>query len=267
MYKFSLLTLNTFGLPFILTWWRMLGLAHELTRLAPTIICLQEVQQKVYVPIFRRGLHDYPYLVLKGRGMMPKGGLLTASRCQIICARFYPFPNRGRWWGIGFFDWLLQKGFLLVELEVDGRKVIVINTHLHANYSGDWRPENWMARIQHEQVLYLTEFARILPKDALILMCGDFNFPRSTYLYDEFIEQSEFVDPLLNDPRPTYRPLPLFAANWDIPIDYIFYRPPDLVDLSVSSDVIQVEKSSAQNRLNRFLTDHRALMMHIDWEK
>ncbi len=267
MYKFSLLTLNTFGLPFIRTWWRMLGLAQELTRLAPTIICLQEVQQKIYVPIFRRGLHGYPYLALKGSGMMPKGGLLTASRWRIISARFYPFPARGRVWSIGFFDWLLNKGFLVVEFEVEGQRVIVINTHLHANYSGEFHPENWMARIQYQQVLYLTEFAQTLPKDALVLMCGDFNFPRGTYLYDEFMGRSEFVDPLLNDPRPTYRPLPLFSSGWSIPIDYIFYRAPNLLDISVRADVIQVEKTTAQNRLSRFLTDHRALMMDINWEK
>ena len=51
MPAFSLLTLNSFGLPFFLGWRRMGILARELNQRDDTVLCLQEIQHDAYVPM------------------------------------------------------------------------------------------------------------------------------------------------------------------------------------------------------------------------
>ena len=265
MPEFSLLTLNTFGVPFYISGRRIARLVNELNRLAPTVICLQEIQQNAYIPIVQHGLGEYPHLAFERKGLAPKGGLLTASRSMPDHYKFFPFPNRGRWLGVGFSDWALYKGVLAVELEVEGRRVIVLNTHLHANYAGSWLPKNGFARIQHDQVQFLTEMVHAQPEDSLVVVCGDFNFPRKTFLYEELILQSGLIDPLADDLRPTYRPFPLVPSRWAISLDFVLYRAPHWKDLKIDADIIPIENSSARLPVQRFLTDHCALTLNANW--
>jgi hypothetical protein len=265
MPEFSLLSLNTFGVPFYISGRRIARLVNELNRLAPTVICLQEIQQNAYIPILQHGLGDYPHLAFERKTLAPKGGLFTASRNMPVHQKFFPFPNRGRWLSIGFSDWALYKGVLAVELEVEGRRIIVLNTHMHANYAGNWLPGNGFAGIQHDQVRFLTELVHAQPEDSLLAVCGDFNFPRKTFLYEELILQSGLIDPLAGDLRPTYRPFPLVPSRWAISLDFVLYRAPLWSDLKIDADIIPIENSSARSPLLRFLTDHCALTLNANW--
>ena len=76
MPSFSLLSLNTFGVPFYLSTWRIKLLADELNRLAPSIICLQEIQQNAYLPLLQSGLKAYPTQTFFRNRFAPKGGRL-----------------------------------------------------------------------------------------------------------------------------------------------------------------------------------------------
>ncbi len=53
MSEFSLLSLNTFGLPLYLGWERLGRMAQQLNRLSVTTICLQEIQQNAYARLVR----------------------------------------------------------------------------------------------------------------------------------------------------------------------------------------------------------------------
>ena len=75
MPPFSLLSLNTFGVPFYLSTWRIKLLAAELNRLAPTVICLQEIQQSAYLLLLQNGLTAYPTRAFYRNRFAPKGGL------------------------------------------------------------------------------------------------------------------------------------------------------------------------------------------------
>jgi endonuclease/exonuclease/phosphatase family metal-dependent hydrolase len=266
MASFSLLSLNTFGVPFYLSLTRIKRLAAELSRLAPTVICLQEVQQNAYLPILQRALAEYPHAAFYRNRFAPKGGLFTASvsDCPLVSSLFYPFPNRGKWLSVGFADRALNKGVLVVELEVQDRRVIVMNTHLQANYAGNWLPENPQALIQMDQVKALAELAHSQPDDALVFLCGDFNFPRHTPVYDWFVEHSGMIDSLAEDPRPTYQPFPLVPSRWKIALDYFFYRTPPEGGWNVAADIIPIVNTSARQPIRRFLTDHNALLLKIN---
>jgi len=111
----------------------------------------------------------------------------------------------------------------------------------------------------------LSGFLEEMPAEALIILCGDLNFPRASFLYEELVIQNGLTDPLLDDPRPTYRPFPLVPSKWKTSLDYILYRIPDGKDFNVQADILPIEDSSQKNALRRFLTDHCALTLSISW--
>jgi endonuclease/exonuclease/phosphatase family metal-dependent hydrolase len=262
---FTLLSLNAFGVPFFLSLGRLGRLARALNHLEPQVICLQEVQQHAYIPLLQRSLSGHPHqaFFLNPRGYAPKGGLLTASSLPVGRAGFSPFPQRGHPWSIGFSDWALYKGVLMAELEWQGQQIIILNTHLHANYSGDWRPENGFARLQYAQIQFLATLVQVQPPEALVILCGDFNFPRTCWLYTELVRQGDLVDPLADDPRPSYRPFPLVSSRWSLRLDFVLYRLPQGQDLDIKADILPLDHAPARSRFHQFLTDHCALTLSV----
>jgi endonuclease/exonuclease/phosphatase family metal-dependent hydrolase len=263
--SFSILSLNAFGVPFYLSSGRIRRLTVELNRHAPSIICLQEIQQNTYLPLLQQGLAAYTQQAFFRNRFTPKGGLFTAatSACPFMHREFYPYPNQGRALSIGFSDWALNKGILVVNLEFQESPFIVMNTHLQANYLGDWKLTNKQSQIQLDQVNYLVELIHAQPKNAWLLVCGDFNFPRQAPAYQQMLSQCGLVDPLMDDPRPTYSPFPLVPSMWHTSLDYLFYRAPTSATDEVTSDIIPVKDSTAKLPFQRFLTDHNALTLTI----
>ena len=262
MPAFSILSLNTFGIPFFLSLGRIKRLASELNRVAPTVVCLQEIQQNVYLPILEKHLSEYSHLASFRNLFAPMGGLFTAS-IPGGASEFHPFPNRGKPVSIGFADWALFKGVLVTTLDIQGRQLVVLNTHLQANYLGNWDVSNKQTQIELDQVRFLSELARSQPADAWVFACGDFNFPRGTPPYDLMLAESGLTDALAEDPRPTYRPFPLVSAKWQMSLDYFFYRRPVGDETVVTADIVPIENSSAGWYFQRFLTDHHALVLNI----
>ena len=262
---FSLLSLNTFGVPFYLSLGRIRRLAVEINRLKPTVACLQEIQQNALLPMLQRGLAAYSYLAFYRNKLAPKGGLCTASAISVEKGIFYPFRNQGKPVSIGFSDWALNKGALLVELEFHAHRLVILNTHLQANYRGDWRTSNEQTQIQLDQVKDLVKLIHAQPVNAWVIVCGDFNFPRQSPAYQEMIAQSGLTDALADDPRHTYRPFPLVSRKWQTSLDYIFYRIPAGETAAVAADILPIENASAALPFQRFLTDHNALTLKINW--
>jgi endonuclease/exonuclease/phosphatase family metal-dependent hydrolase len=265
MDTFSLLSINTFGVPFYLSLGRIKRLAAVINQLQPTVACLQEIQQNALLPLLQRGLAAYPSLAFFRNALAPKGGLFTAACSAAIKREFFPFWNQGKPASIGFSDWALNKGALQVNLEFYGHKFAILNTHLQANYRGDWRLSNGQTQIQLDQVKDLVKLIHALPQDTWVIVCGDFNFPRLSPAYQEMISQSGLIDALTGDPRPTYRPFPLVSKSWKTSLDYIFYRIPTGENATVTPDIVTIENASAHLPFNRFLTDHNALTLKISW--
>lgn len=265
MDTFSLLSLNTFGLPFFLGWWRLGRLAGEIERLSYDLLCLQEIQQNAYVPLMLNKLPGYSSHAYELNLFAPKGGLLTLARLPLESQQFVPYNDRGRLWSVGFADWALLKGVLSVRAQIGAHRVVVMNTHLHANYAGAWTANNRLANTQRNQVRHLAAQVRSQPEDVLVIVCGDFNFPRSTFLYEELIAESGLTDPLAEDPRPTYRPFAMVPSKWSVPLDFLLVRVPVNDPVELKADILTVEFSRARSQLGRFLTDHCALTLKIEW--
>ena len=139
----------------------------------------------------------------------------------------------------------------------------MMNTHLQANYLGDWRSSNRQTKIQLDQVTYLVELIHTQPKDVWVIVCGDFNFPRQSPAYQHMFSYSGLTDALADDPRSTYQPFPLVSAKWRTSLDYIYYRAPAGETAHVTADIIPVVNSVAKRPFQRFLTDHHALILSI----
>src|SRR5919109_3807615 len=202
MATFSLLTLNCFGTPVPSTRRRLLTLAHELNNRDACIVCLQEVQAHPYRRLLTETCMGYPANAYAPFLHAPKGGLLTLARRPIERAHFTLYRERGLWYTPAVADWLLHKGVLQTHLRHGDLPIVVLNTHLTANYTGDWRAGNRYARAERNQLRQLAEIVAAQPSEALVLVAGDFNIPRGSWLYDEFLASSGLIDPLAGDQRP-----------------------------------------------------------------
>ena len=67
-----------------------------------------------------------------------------------------------------------------------GTRVVVVNTHLVANYGGEWTRENDYARLEHAELTQLAGALEGLDAEQPVVVAGDLNVPSGTWLFDEF---------------------------------------------------------------------------------
>ena len=265
MAQFSLLTLNCFGVPAPSTRTRLRGLAAAVNRIGADVVCLQEVQAMPYRDVLTQAL-DYPDHAAIPHLHAPKGGLLTLARPPIEEFGFIPYDEPPLWYTPGIADWLLHKGILKVRFYVGDQLVIVLNTHLHANYSGDWSPRNRYAQHEYAQLRQLALFVAEQPAHALVLVAGDFNIPRGSWLYREFLDATRMIDPLEGDTRPTLRPPPGFPDRYAAPIDFALYRDPGLPNVRAAADLRLRDPIVLPNGREDYPSDHCGVELRLTWD-
>lgn len=270
-HQFNLVTLNAFGVPTVRTRTRLRSLARELNDRALHVVCLQEVQMHRYVPIFNEGLTNFPYASWEPYLYAPKGGLMTLSREAQESAAFLPFKARGWLLGPTIADWMLFKGMLITRLTHRRVPITVINTHLAANYSGNWSPSNRYAKLEALQLTQLAEVVRREDPRQLVIVAGDFNIPRYSWLYHEFLERSGLHDPLGDQQEPTYRPdsrLPAaFSAMLNVAIDHALVRLPPGLEATLTSTIILKDKVELLDGRTAHLSDHYGIHLRIEWPR
>jgi endonuclease/exonuclease/phosphatase family metal-dependent hydrolase len=267
MTTLTLVTFNCLGAPGLGAARRLLALARELNRRADAVVCLQEVQAHIYRRLLVGACIAYSAHAFEPFVHAPKGGLLTLARSPIEEVGFTLFRDRGLWYTPAVADWILHKGVLRIRQTCDGLPVIVLNTHLTANYLGDWRGDNLFTRNERAQLRQLAELVRSESPDALVLVAGDFNIPRGSWLYKEFIAESGLLDPLAGDTRPTVRLPRGLPARYAAPIDFALLRAPTPLRLHVASDLLFREKILVGERRWAYLSDHCGLELRLTWER
>jgi endonuclease/exonuclease/phosphatase family metal-dependent hydrolase len=268
MAQLTLLTFNAFG---ILSWdtmFRLIALVDELNRIEPDIVCLQEIHQHYFERRILRSLLHYPAAVSEPRRYRPKGGLLTIAKAPFVSTQFILYREQGPWYTLHLMDRLLKKGMLVTRHQYAGLPVVVINTHLIANYAANYAKADAAARVQQvqqAQLHQLAELARSQPHDALVVVMGDFNIPRHSWLYEDFVDRSGLRDTLSGDTRPTYRPLPGIPARYALPIDFAFVRQPAGVEVSLTSRLILDERRHLLGGYSGYLSDHLGILTTATW--
>lgn len=265
MGTFSLLTLNCFGVPGMGTTTRLRYLADALNHADYTMVCLQEVQTHAYRTLLTRDCHTcYPAHAYEQFVHAPKGGLLTLARTPIERHAFTLFQDRGLWYTPAVMDWILHKGVLISHTRIADLPISVLNTHLTANYTGNWGKNSPFAKQEQSELQQIAALVNAQPPDELVIVCGDFNVPRGSWLYDSLIESAGLIDPLAGDARPTFRPYSGMGKHYGAPIDFALYRPPRRVALHVEADLRFTDKIDIEGR-RVHVSDHNGVETRFSW--
>jgi len=255
----SLLSLNCFGTPVPTTRRRLQTLAHHLEQSSLQIVCLQEVQLAMYQNLLFQACVSYPFQAYEPHLHCPKGGLVTLSRAPLATQHFETYEEQGRWYLPTAMDRFLRKGMLISTFHWGNVPVVVINTHILANYSGDWARQGVYARMQEKQLRQLADTVAAQPSDTLVAVVGDFNLPRGSQLYHNFLQQTGLTDALAGDQRPTHRPPLGVPAHYSLPIDFVFTRIPSTLSLQITGDLRFSNKLDLTDRHQDYLSDHNAI--------
>ncbi|MBI5666529.1 MAG: endonuclease/exonuclease/phosphatase family protein [Chloroflexi bacterium] len=265
MVSLTLLTFNCFGAPGFSTRHRLRRLAEELNRAAYDIVCLQEVQTHRYRRLFADQCRSaYPHQAYQPFIHAPMGGLLTLARQPLEATQFTLYRERGLWYTPAVTDWILHKGILATRWQAEDVPVVILNTHLTANYTGDWSRNNPFARQEQGELMQLAEAVQAQPTAALVIACGDFNVPRGSWLYESFLAATGMTDPLAGDTRPTFRPHRGMGARYAAPIDFTFVRVPAGRVFTLDSELRYQDRVHGSRP--RHLSDHNAVELRVKWE-
>jgi len=261
--QLSLLTLNCFGLWLPTTKRRLTALTRELEQSSYDVVCLQEIQLHTYQRTLVDGCTSYPFASHEPYVHCPKGGLLTLSRIPTTGASFEPYLERGLWYTPMLLDRLFFKGMLITKFTWSGIPIVVINTHLLANFAGDWDRHGMYARVEAKQLRQLAETARAQAVDSILIVVGDFNIPRGSRLYHDFLAQSGLTDLLAGDTRPTLRLPPGAPSRFALPIDYALVRVPAERGFKIHADLCFLDKYQIHNGYHGYLSDHLGVKIGI----
>ena len=259
---FSLLTLNCFGGYMPYTSRRLLALAQELEHRADQVVCLQEIQLHRYRQLLAKACASYSHQFYEPYLHCPKGGLLTLSR-RPMSKYFEPHAERGLWYTPMFMDNILYKGMLIHRLTWSGVPMVIINTHILANYVGDWERRGLYSRVEEKQLGQLAKTVRSQRQDSIVIVVGDFNIPRGTKLYHDFLSNSGLTDPLAGDSRPTLRVPPGVPSRFSLPIDYVLVRMPEKHLFKIDCNLCLTGKYRINRWHQDYLSDHNGIEIHI----
>lgn len=183
----------------------------------PEIVTLQEVWLNKDLGAFRKGLPGY-----WAAGIPPflynRSGLVVFSRFPILDARYGTYPyTRDH----SFVETLAHKGFLQVDLDMGGRVVRVIDTHLYASRGS----------VENRFPVWQFEILRALTADVGVptFLAGDLNIRQEVL---EGLNARHFVGETMMGPpeeRGTTRHSPLRK------IDFILGRFPGNAEILIES--------------------------------
>lgn len=264
MPQLSVLTINCLGLPVTLPGVRkrLQALGRGLADSGADIACLQEVGRWRYLPLLSE---HWPHTVAQEHPYAPRGGLATLSRLPVVATAYTTFQARGAAALLHAAERYQAKGVLSVELELDGQTVVVMNTHLAANYTASWTHANTFAKVERAQLREIAALVDALPRDTLVIVAGDYNVPRGSWLYREFCSAARLLDPLAESSQPTYRPLPGMPARAVQALDHILVRMPPGIDLELSAELCFGEPVLLAHGEQGYLSDHLGVRAMLRW--
>jgi len=241
--RLKLVTYNIWGLPSWMTGarrGRYPQIAHELERLQPDLILLQEA----WTGAARKAAPtNTPWAVARAAGQhtfFQQNGLMVLSKFPILGGEFYPFSRAA------YPDRFVNKGALKVTIQLPGGEVLnVWNVHMQDKGSADLRLSQVRELVAHVQTAEDGQVAD--------LVGGDFNCTPDSGLWREMV----------NSLGPTVQQLAGTEpfVTWDglsekpgsgVTIDHIFIRArTTFQDLRASQHVVFTAASKAQR-----LSDH-----------
>ena len=253
----KILTLNCFLVPLFSPnpLKRIKQIADEIKKLNPDLIFLQEVPLLHYKHIFIKALSNYPFHYLPHVGFFKTGGgLAVFSKFPIIMKKFTKFRKSGFWTDITFFDKLLKKGFMEIEIKKGKEELYFFNTHLTVNHERGSKKDKRTDLIE-KQTKQISNALSKIPKNKSCFLFGDFNFSPNSQIYKSFTNKNKLTDLSKNMgssmKTSLYKSLFHYLISKE-KIDYAFYKGKNKI------------KSKAKYVFNNIkLSDHKGLIVNV----
>lgn len=227
------------------------------------LVCLQEVTFKRHARLLASRMPSYRPPLYRSVALGVMGGLVTFARADVKRQSYEIFRRRGDWGNLGTFDRLARKGFLTTWFEVGGEPLILVNTHLLANYDEDWSPRNRYAVQQLDELGQLADALCNLERKALLLVAGDFNVPAAHPMLAEFMSRTDLHNSA-ETAAATYRSIRPDAP--DQQIDHILYRPPQGASIAATSKLHFEEELPVTGGRTLFASDHFGVEAALEYE-
>jgi endonuclease/exonuclease/phosphatase family metal-dependent hydrolase len=216
-------TLNTRGTPVrrsqLPDRYGAIGAAFEASDV--DIVNVQEVHSYYHLRLLRTAMPSYGEVSYRPALLGPAGGVVTFVRRSVAARGYHRLPiGAGREaprWSRAKAPF---KGVLLTRLEQP--RVWLANTHLLANYDGDWSDGSRFTPVHQGQ---LESLARVMQKlEDPIILCGDFNVARESSPFADFCRRTGLVDAFAGQCPPTFHNEYLEAGKTSHCIDFVLLR-------------------------------------------
>lgn len=194
MKDLSVLCLNCFGSPISIN--RLLRfrlIAKEIEKLNPDLVMLQEVISPNYMKILHDELDKFGWKFHSSRSeLFVSGGLVIISKSlELKNLEFRKFKEQGPITLLSLTDRILGKGFQTAECKINGKDILLINTHILCLYSK--RKRDYEA--QEKQLNQLSDFITAKNADNIIL-AGDLNNDPDSTMILNFKNKHNLIDTL-----------------------------------------------------------------------
>ena len=249
---FTVLTFNTLFRPAARR--RLRAIAP---RFAADVVCLQEVAYRANASLLAQTVTGFEPPTARRFGLWCVGGLVTLSRTPVAGWSYEVFDRRGLWGTISAADRLFRKGFLTTRHRLGDLDLVVVNTHLLANYDQDWSPGNRYVAHQADELAQLSRALEKVDRQALLVAAGDFNVPAGSPLLDRFVSDSGLTSVFGDTP-----PAATLRASGGIKplaIDHIFYRAPEGRRVEAKAATLFEDVVELGPGITGFASDHLAV--------
>lgn len=161
---------------------RLQNFKEIVKRSDPDIINLQEVWLSSHVSELRQEFNEYN-LVSNASRIFNTSGLVTLTKEKPVSHAFQEF---GKSIKMGIVERIINKGFLNIEIEINGKKVQIFNTHLYDSQV----PSRQKFKINQSQ-----ELLEEAIKEKIAVISGDFNLLKEDFLrvFKEFLHEDTML--------------------------------------------------------------------------
>lgn len=259
--RLVLASLNTWGMSVrgshLVERYRAIGAAFETSEV--DVINLQEVLTYYHLKQLRKAMPSFGAVSFRRSVAGPAGGVVTFSRRPVEGTKYRRFPmlSAAETTGVSRLTRFKAplKGALITRLVEP--QVSIVNTHLLANFDGDWSETNRFYTMHRSQLAGLTHVVTSIPGPAII--SGDFNISRESTLHRDFLAETKLVDAFGGQCPPTFHPQFLAAGKTSHCIDFVLLAGPIEV---VDADVIFAGKVPMPSGSN-YVSDHLGLRAEV----
>ncbi len=265
--KLSLLSFNTFGVPFFSpdVKGRYKRAAEIIEQSNTDIVCLQEISTYYHFSVIKKYLKSYPYVVKHNNIWGPRGGLVIASKVPIEEITYTNFRALGTFRDASFYTRLNKNGLLTVK--VKNHDLYIVNTHTVTDFEFEWSPQNKLYQHVKGQVLEITEMIKKLShQEKNIIVTGDFNIKKNSQLYKSFLTETNAMDLFGKEIEPTYfhDRDSRFPGKTSERIDFMFYIKGKKKLTPLTRTHLFEKEEILSNGKKSYLSDHIGLKIDFD---